>query len=231
MVQNASSYRMEPEENSIMTFPHVIFRRETREGRGNKTSYDMIQNTVVELKLPTHFEDISSTEIRENIDHNRDISNLIDTVAQNYIYDRGLYLREPQYKRLLQTKAVEIKHETNAKDIAEIIRQGNLGNDESEKLLHTLQEPGCTATIIFDQDGKGRPDAIMLYRHISTTELFGEFQDMMTASYIRQQTSGKIVLILAGYIRSRSKIADSGADCADRNLGGMSAAGLHLYCM
>ena len=31
---------------------------------------------------------------------------------------------------------------------------------------------------------------------------------MMTASYIRQQTSGKIVLILAGYIRSRSKIAD-----------------------
>ena len=208
VVQNASSYRMEPEENSIMTFPHVIFRRETREGRGNKTSYDMIQNTVVELKLPTHFEDISSTRIRENIDHNRDISNLIDTVAQNYIYDRGLYLREPQYKRLLQTKAVEIKHETNAKDIAEIIRQGNLGNDESEKLLHTLQEPGCTATIIFDQDGKGRPDAIMLYRHISTTELFGEFQDMMTASYIRQQTSGKIVLILAGYIRSRSKIAD-----------------------
>ena len=48
----------------------------------------------------------------------------------------------------------------------------------------------------------------MLYRHISTTELFGEFQDMMTASYIRQQTFGKIVLILAGYIRSRSKIAD-----------------------
>ena len=76
VVQNASSYRMEPEENSIMTFPHVIFRRETREGRGNKTSYDMIQNTVVELKLPTHFEDISSTRIRENIDHNRDISNL-----------------------------------------------------------------------------------------------------------------------------------------------------------
>lgn len=208
VVQNASSYRMEPEENSIMTFPHVIFLRETREGRGNKTSYDMIQNTVVELKLPTHFEDISSTRIRENIDHNRDISNLIDTVAQNYIYDQGLYLREPQYKRLLQTKSVEIKHEINAKDIAEIIRQGNLGNDESEKLLHTLQEPGCTATIIFDQDGKGRPDAIMLYRHISTTELFGEFQDMMTASYIRQQTSGKIVLILASYIRSRSKIAD-----------------------
>lgn len=48
VVQNASSYRMEPEENSIMTFPHVIFLRETREGRGNKTSYDMIQNTVVE---------------------------------------------------------------------------------------------------------------------------------------------------------------------------------------
>ena len=61
----------------------------------------MISGKVVQLQLPSQLEDISSTRIRENIDMNRDISHLIDPVVQEYIYQRGLYLREPQYKPLL----------------------------------------------------------------------------------------------------------------------------------
>ena len=58
------------------------------------------------LSLEKIYEDISSTRIRENIDLNRDISNLIDPVAQNYILDRGLYMREPAYKHVLQAKDI-----------------------------------------------------------------------------------------------------------------------------
>ena len=80
VVKNASSYKGEAVEHSILTFPHVIFKRETQTSTTEEPiSYDMIVNTVLELKLPIHFEDISSTRIRENIDCNRDISNLIET--------------------------------------------------------------------------------------------------------------------------------------------------------
>ena len=61
---------------------------------------DQISGKVVELELPEHLEDISSTRIRENIDLNRDISNLIDPSVQEYIYYNGLYLREPEYNHI-----------------------------------------------------------------------------------------------------------------------------------
>ena len=61
---------------------------------------------IRELKLPVYLEDISSTRIRENIDLGRDISNLIDPVAQNFIYDNSLYLREPQYKNVFERKNI-----------------------------------------------------------------------------------------------------------------------------
>ncbi len=210
VVRNASSYKMEPEENSIMTFPHVIFRRTTGTGEGEpeEVSYDMIQNTVVELKLPMHFEDISSTRIRENIDHNRDISNLIDTVAQNYIYENSLYLREPQYKRLLQTRSVEIRHFDKGTETLQIIQECGGEPEKMEALTAALLEEDSLATIVFDQDGRGRIDGIMVYRHIPTTELYQEFGDIQTAGYIREETSGKIVLVTACYTHPQSKIAD-----------------------
>ena len=59
---------------------------------------------VVELTLPPQLEEISSTRIREAVDANRDISNLIDPAVQEFIYRRGLYLREPQDKPVLRTE-------------------------------------------------------------------------------------------------------------------------------
>ena len=56
---------------------------------------------MIQLQLPPHLEDISSTRIRENVDLNRDISNLIDPVIQDFIYQNGLYLRDSQNKPLL----------------------------------------------------------------------------------------------------------------------------------
>ena len=38
------------------------------------------------------------------MDANRDVSNLIDPMAQEFIYRQGLYLREPQDKPVLRTE-------------------------------------------------------------------------------------------------------------------------------
>lgn len=206
VVQNASSYRLPPVADSIQTFPHILFRRESAEQIGEKieNAYSCIQNEVVELKLPAYFEDISSTRIRENIDHNRDISNLIDPVAQNYIYKYSLYLREPQYKQLLKTKAVEIGHYQGVEG-AEILRN-SIEAGAAELLRSALTEAGSRMTVVFDYEGQGRPDAIIIYRQLATTELYGEFGDMDTAAYIREHTSGRIVLLTACWTRQDSKI-------------------------
>ncbi|MGN0136940.1 nicotinate-nicotinamide nucleotide adenylyltransferase [Anaerotignum sp.] len=206
VVRNASSYRLPTVADAIQTFPHILFLRESGEEKAEReeSPYTCIQNEVIELKLPAYFEDISSTRIRENIDQNRDISNLIDPVAQNYIYENSLYLREPQYKQLLKTKAVEILH-LDGEEGTTVLKE--LAETE-EYLSSALQQPASRMTIVFDQEGKGRPDAVMVYRHLATTELYGEFGDMDTAAYIRENTSGKIVLLTACWTREHSKIDD-----------------------
>lgn len=210
VVQNASSYKIEPVEHSIQTFPHILFLRETDVDTGakKKGTYDCIQNEVLELKLPTHFEDVSSTRIRENIDHNRDISNLIDTVAQNYIYENSLYLREPQYKQLLETKAVEVACYTDVEEAEGVLFGSTIPSDVVANLLEAMHKSGSGMTVVFDKFGRGKPDGIMVYRHLATTELYREFENIETASYIRENTSGKIILFEACYSRENSKIED-----------------------
>ena len=210
VVQNASSYKIEAMEDSIQTFPHILFLRETEDGRAERKSNadELIQSEVIELKLPIHFEDVSSTRIRENIDHNRDISNLIDTVAQNYIYEYSLYLREPQYKQLLETKTVEVGHYMDVEEAEGVLYGSNIPSDVVHVLLEALHKAGSGMTVVFDKFGRGKPDGIMVHRHIATTELYSEFENIDTASYIRENTSGKIIFFEACYIRENSKIDD-----------------------
>ena len=83
VIENASAYRAVPTPDSIHTVNHIAFARETRENAEpdqHEKTYG-IQAKVIRLTLDKFYEDISSTKIRENIDLNRDISNLIDAVA------------------------------------------------------------------------------------------------------------------------------------------------------
>lgn len=104
VVAHASSYRKPVEPDSIHTFDHIIFRRSGQEAVGG---YGGIYGKVLELTLPEPLEEISSTRIREAVDANRDISNLVDPAVQEFIYRRGLYLREPQDKPLLRTEDLD----------------------------------------------------------------------------------------------------------------------------
>ena len=104
VIHGASSYKAAPSPDSVHSMNHIVFRRVSAlhgEEKDADADVGMITGKVVQLQLPSQLEDISSTRIRENIDMNRDISHLIDPMVQEYIYQRGLYLREPQYKPLL----------------------------------------------------------------------------------------------------------------------------------
>ena len=60
---------MPPRDGSVHSLNHIVFRRSS-DASGQELDADLscIQGKVLQLRLPTHLEDISSTRIRENID-------------------------------------------------------------------------------------------------------------------------------------------------------------------
>ena len=177
VIANASCYRADPQPGSIHSMNHIVFRRETEEqdARGGEADrkYEVgkakVAGRIVELKLPVHLEDISSTKIRDNIDNNRDIASLIDPVVQNYIYDNALYMREPMYKFILSAR--------------------NL-NFRTEREDGVLKEIRIT-------DG-ARDDALIaraLVHPVETVHLFEEFGDAGLAAFVRQKAAGRSLII------------------------------------
>lgn len=214
VIVNASSYRNPPSPYSIHHMNHVVFMRVSDE-QGQVQNDDLnfryrnILGNIIELKLPMHLEDISSTRIRENIDSDRDISNLIDPIAQNYIYENSLYLREPQYKSILQSKSINFY----------VIPKANVGlfNDlkdiigDTPELLNRLKryisEREVSAIIIRDGGKNNKAVAISLFHEIDTVNLYEEFKNIDLAAYIRETTSGKI-MVLGGIYVANSNLKD-----------------------
>ncbi|MCI9596250.1 MAG: hypothetical protein HFE75_02925 [Firmicutes bacterium] len=213
VIINASSYKAQPSEHSIHTFNHVVFRRESAvegEEKGDDLSeaYKNISGKVVELTLPVHLEDISSTRIRENIDYNRDISNLIDPIAQNYIYNNSLYLREPQYKGIMQTKLLQFEslaHRGSGmiKDLAEEIR----GRGHNfYRLKDYLDRPEVRTAAVRDGGMGNQVRAFTATKEITTSDLYEEFQDAELAAYLREKATGRILIIGGIYFAHDTQI-------------------------
>src|SRR5699024_3618694 len=102
-----------------------------------------ITGQVTELALPAQLEEISSTRIRDAIDQGRDISNLIDPVAQEFIYRHGLYLREPPDKPLLRREGLSFSWPMAlAGEGEEAVRALLPSQEEASKLLQSLCETG-----------------------------------------------------------------------------------------
>lgn len=215
VIVNASSYRKPPTKGSIHTFDHIVFKRESAsEGKYEenrlKEALENIRGRVVQLKLPVHLEDISSSRIRENIDYNRDISNLIDNVAQNYIYDNSLYLREPQYKVIMQTKGIYTEEIPggNQKVIEEINDRLFNKSPGLARLREYLDQKQTKIVLIRDGQQSNRPVAVGAYQNIERTDLYVEFEDMETAAYLRENVSGKIAVISCLYFTGDTEIRD-----------------------
>lgn len=174
VIANASSYRIAPEPDSIHSMNHIVFRRESleqssRSDRDYEAGKATISGELVELTLPTHLEDVSSSRIRHNIDQNRDISSLLDPVAQKYIYDNALYLREPMYKSVLETKDLRYRY---------------------QKKNGVLQR-----VIITEREEKDRIVAQAELHPVTTAHLYDEFGEQELAASIRENALGRILII------------------------------------
>lgn len=209
VVQNASAYKKEPEPCSIHNFGHIVFLRSIEENVSNaerKKRFSRIKGDVVELTLDSYFEEVSSTRIRENIDNNREISMLVDPVAQGYIYDNGLYLREPEFKELLRPETLYFKQfspndSAMRGQIFELALQHNKTSKrplEPAQLTSTLNiilnKPNARLLALFNDKGTP-PLGIACFYPTSAEDLYEEFQNIKLAEYVRRHTSGLIAVI------------------------------------
>ncbi len=199
VIRNASCYKAVPEEHSIHTLNHVIFARESNEQRAENPDEKRypIEADVINLTLKKYYEDISSTRIRENIDLNRDISNLIDTVAQGYIYDRNLYLREPAYKHVMQSREIHISsYEHRDADCLEPIREELAGRGyDLGKVEAYLDNPKARTLYIETGVRQKKMAAFAAAHRVETGQLLKEFGDADIAAHIRKEASGSVAVI------------------------------------
>ncbi|EOD01832.1 nicotinate-nicotinamide nucleotide adenylyltransferase [Caldisalinibacter kiritimatiensis] len=211
VVLNASAYRIESQEYSIHNFPHIIFTRRSSfssedDDKRLESALKNINKKIIKLSLPPQYEDISSTQIRNYIDENRDISKLIDPLAQKYIYEYGLYRREPQYKTLLQTNPVNIEILDDIDDIVleEIVTTIFNGSKSIFNTLRDIKKKlSARFTILRDIDN-GHILGFSAFHWIRSSMLFNEFKNNNISEYIRENAIGRIVVLDGIYINPKS---------------------------
>ena len=202
VVAHASSYQKPPQADSIHTFDHVIFRR--TEPDAVQADYSCITGHVVELTLPPQLEEISSTRIREAVDANRDVSNLIDPTVQEFIYRQGLYLREPQDKPVLRTEDLSFVP-TDIRETAAFLRT-MLPRATAESLTELLQRCGDDVMVCRDADGAVLGAAS--YRCLDSQHLFARLGDPALSALVRQSAGGRALLISGLFVPRGERQSD-----------------------
>ena len=213
VVRNASAYKNPPSAGSIHGFHHVIFLRGAENGtlrEERKLVQSRIAGSITELMLPPELEEISSTSIRESVDHNRDISALVDPTVQGYIYDNGLYLREPQDKELLRPEDMRFEscspHDAEAGRhlfslaFDQVLKEGEQNGWSADRLTVLLKKPGAQLLLLRQKGAKSNVRGVAFYYATSAAELFAEFENIRLAEYVRRHTSGKIAVLAGIYV-------------------------------
>lgn len=215
VIQNASCYKAEPCTNSIHHLNHVVFKRTLGGAQGDditETEKKYLKGKVINLNLDEQFEHISSTRIRENIDMSLDISNLIDPVAQNYILENGLYLREPEYKHVVEAREIHLG-EYGKRGGYVIDDMGDELTEQGynvEKIREYLDRPDVRTVIIRDSLNDGKIAAAAAVSRLDSRDFLGVFGDQDTAAYVRSRAAGSIGVIGGLYFSRRSSIENLG---------------------
>ena len=206
VVAHASSYRKAPTADSIHTFDHVIFRR--TEPGAEPADYRCITGHVVELTLPPQLEEISSTRIREAVDANRDVSNLIDPMAQEFIYRQGLYLREPQDKPVLRTEDLTFISCSGPEERTDALLQ-RIFPASAAAMCRRLMDSGDELMLLCD-GVSGEVLGAASYRCLDSQHLFARLNDPALSGIVRQNAGGRALLLSGLFVPKGQRQLDFG---------------------
>jgi len=201
VILNATCYKKPVTEFSIHNFPHIIFERGKSKQLEEATK--KILGEIELINLPSSYASISSSQIRNYIDDNRDISSLIDPLVQQYIYENGFYQREPQDKLSLAYPHIDIEF---AEEFTEIF---------IKKLSNSCNDKELVFQILTELSRKIAPKLVII-KNIQTHEILGfasmhwirsnilykELYDDKLSRYVRENASGRIILMDLVYINN-----------------------------
>ncbi|MEW8957095.1 nicotinate-nicotinamide nucleotide adenylyltransferase, partial [Clostridium sp.] len=206
VIANASSYRISYEEGSLLSFSHIIFERNKIKGLENILKN--IKGKVEILSLPKKYTDISSTQIRNYIDENRDISSLVDPLAQQYIYDNGFYQREPLNKSTVKllTIEIEILDKIEEKDLNTFINLISRENDtDLYEVLKDLSFKPSARALIIRNSYSNEILGFSLFHWARSSMLYDELKDVEMSKFIRDTNPGRIIILDGFYVKDQDK--------------------------
>ena len=198
VVAGASAYRADPVPGSIHGFDHIIFHR----AAAPEACCAAITGSVTQLQLPPHLEDISSTRIRDAIDEGRDIANLIDPVAQEFIYRHGLYLREPLDKPLLRREGLGFSWPASLQWEAEEAVRRLLEPQEASQLLRDLRRAGDRLCLLRRED-QGEVLGFAAFQCLESQQLFPRLGSAELSGLVRQNAGGRCLIISGLFVPRR----------------------------
>ena len=207
VILNASSYSSD-ENQEILKYDHIIFHRRNSGGLSEEEELlllskktEMIKGNVEILSLPPQYEDISSTQIRDSIDEEQDISELIDPLAQKFIYRYALYRKEPMFKRYfsnmtLRTEVIDDCSQQKIKTLIESCVDPDVMSDEQISDIAAMLSgyENLRAVVIRDE----KNDDVLGFTTSSwlrSTQYYSEFRDKKISDYVRQNSLGRISYI------------------------------------
>ena len=214
VIAHASFYQKSFEDDTIRSMNHIAFRRvgdKEADSKYNRELMKGITGKLIELELPPELEEISSTRIRENIDQNRDISNLIDPVVQEYIYNNGLYLREPEYKPIIQARA--IVYEEVARPYPALLKEVEesllYAEERKAHLINSIRESGDRLLLLRNNMDNNRLVGAARIRYLAPDDLFHVLKDIHLCDVIQRRTAGEVLMISGLYVEKDPMIYDA----------------------
>lgn len=206
VIRNASAYTLPSEKGSIHEYPHIIFERIV-----SKKVTEVAKKITGEIlwwKLPHEYSSISSTQIRNYIDENRDISNLVDPLAEEYINENGFYQREPLDKSNIKSLWIksEVKQDVSESIISEL---SNCFPEKKEQFAQKLKELSnkhyAKIIILRDERKNNEIIAFSVFHEVPSSSLYEELKDTNLCQYIRTKSLGRIILIDGFYLTANNK--------------------------
>ena len=192
VVMHASAYKAPPVPFSIHSMNHVIFRR-AGEAAPAQDAVPHISGNVIQLQLPPHLEDISSSRIRENVDLNRDISNFVDPVIQDFIYQNGLYLRDSQEKPLLYAGDLEFVWVDQPDPM--LLSDLTAGQSDRDTVRAAIARHSDRVLLLRRTGPQEQLLGYVSYRFLSDSLLFDALEDNGLSNRIRLRAAGNVLLI------------------------------------
>lgn len=201
---NASCYSKPVEEDSIHTFNHIIFER----GSSKKllTAKSLIKGTVEVLKLPAKYSMISSSQIRNYIDKNRDVSTLVDPLVSQYINENGFYQREPLDKLSITESHLDFEFiDEVTDDIVFNLRSHLDSNTDANSLLSQFKDKEAPKLVIIRDSKSSEILAIASMHWVRSNNLYAEIKDEIVSRRLRSLSTGRMIFIDGIYVANREK--------------------------